>query len=457
FTLSVPAQTSIVVRARAEMLRDGAPGWSFRVVDNTADGALYVLDSPAFDSGAAGGTRDLVAGSGWTGSAYTSTRAAAPFAILDDLFDGKALILTARPAAEFPPLTVHWSAENRPATGSIASGDIGTSFYRRTDAGERQIFLLGDADNDTDEYDRHVVTHEWGHYVEDVFSRSDSVGGPHGQGDVLDPRVAFGEGFGNAFAAMVLNDPVFRDTLGQRQSFGFGDSIEDNASVRPGWFSRDSVEAILYDLFDATADGVDTVNLGFAPLFAVLTGAQRDSDYFTTIFTFIAALKAAQPGQAAQIDTLVSGQAITATMLDAQGSTETNDAGNADDVLPVYTTVQVDGDAGRVCSIAGLAPAFGTVNKLSNRRFVAFEVPLQGSYRIVATAVPDPLLRGANPDFVLHRRGAVAIADDELGAVETLITRALPPGVHLLEVYERSNTTETPRGRTCIDVTVSGL
>ena len=35
----------------------------------------------------------------------------------------------------------------------------------------------------------------------------------HGLGDKLDPRVAFGEGFGYAFAAIVLNDPVARDSF----------------------------------------------------------------------------------------------------------------------------------------------------------------------------------------------------------------------------------------------------
>jgi hypothetical protein len=56
------------------------------------------------------------------------------------------------------------------------------------------MFLLGKEDVDTDEFDTHVVVHEWGHYFESAVSRSDSPGGNHALGDLLDARLAFGEG-----------------------------------------------------------------------------------------------------------------------------------------------------------------------------------------------------------------------------------------------------------------------
>src|SRR5690554_4675354 len=38
YTLTVPADTpDVTIRALAEMRREGTPGWSYRVVDNTAD------------------------------------------------------------------------------------------------------------------------------------------------------------------------------------------------------------------------------------------------------------------------------------------------------------------------------------------------------------------------------------------------------------------------------------
>ena len=59
---------------------------------------------------------------------------------------------------------------------------------------------------DSDEYDRHIIIHEWGHYFEDKLSRADSIGGPHGLSDRLDFRVAFGEGWGNAISAIITDD-----------------------------------------------------------------------------------------------------------------------------------------------------------------------------------------------------------------------------------------------------------
>lgn len=43
-------------------------------------------------------------------------------------------------------------------------------------------------------------------------------GGAHAVGDKLDPRVAFSEGFGYAFAAMVLGDPLVRDAYGSTET-----------------------------------------------------------------------------------------------------------------------------------------------------------------------------------------------------------------------------------------------
>jgi len=98
---------------------------------------------------------------------------------------------------------------NVPAgTGSeyeLRSGLIGTTHFD----GDGNLYILGDADSDTDEYDDHVIIHEWGHYFEQSFSRADSIGGPHGSGDRLDIRVAFGEGWGNAFSAIATDNPIY--------------------------------------------------------------------------------------------------------------------------------------------------------------------------------------------------------------------------------------------------------
>jgi hypothetical protein len=125
----------------------------------------------------------------------------------------------------------------------VTLGEIKTSHYS-----DNQLYILGKENVDTDEYDDHVVAHEWGHYFESRFSRSDSLGDDHSIGDKLDPRVAFGEGLGNAISGMVTDDIHYVDTNGNLQGvvgvyMDLSSSSGDTVSV--GWFSEDSVQYIL--------------------------------------------------------------------------------------------------------------------------------------------------------------------------------------------------------------------
>ena len=99
--------------------------------------------------------------------------------------------------------------------------------------------MLGAADNDTDEYDQHVVAHEFQHFLEDQVSRSDTPGGPHSLDERLDMRVAFSEGFANAFSAMVLNDPVYRDSFGASQGQVYRFDVEQRAGRLARLVQRD--------------------------------------------------------------------------------------------------------------------------------------------------------------------------------------------------------------------------
>ncbi len=451
YSLTVPGDTQVRVRVRARLLQAGTPGWDVSVVDNTSGDALYVLDGAPFDAGSGATGRDLHAPSGWNGSDYVSTRAAAPFAILDTIRMAMETVLAVDADAEFPSLTVKWSRLNVPTDGDEAAGQIGTTFYRRDGSGA-QIFVLGAEDNDTDEYDTHIVLHEWGHFFEDAFSRSDSVGGPHAGGDRLDPRVAFSEGWGYAFAGIASSDPVTRDTAGGDQQLGFTIDVEQNANSNPGWYSEGSAQSILYDLVDPIDDGVDSVTLGFQPVYDVMVSQQRSTPALTTLFTFLTALRAAEPASVAGIDAIVAAQDIDAAVVDDFGSAETNDAGNSDDVLPVYTPIVADGPSPVVCSIGG-PTGFGVNNKLSNRRFLVTDLPASDTYRITVTGPA-----GSDPDVVAHQGGFVDIAQSEDDGLETL-TVSLGAGTAVIEVYEFGNITPGAgaSGRTCLSVSLTRL
>jgi hypothetical protein len=450
FSLTAPLNTDVYVRVRAEMVRTGSPGWNFRVVDNTNAGALYVMDGASFNSGDSNVTRNLHAASGWGGSSYTGTRAAAPFAILDDVYVAFHKVLSVSPNQSFPALVLNWSVDNVPSGNDPSIGQIGTTYYS---GAEKAIYVLGKADNDTDEFDDHVIVHEWGHYLEDNFSRSDTTGGTHGAGDRLDMRLAFGEGWGNAWSGIATDDPLYQDSSGVAQASGFNINVESNPSFHTGWYSEESLQSILYDLYDSTNDGADNVSLGFGPIWQVLTQQERDTPALTSIFPFITALKADNPADAAAIDNLVGSQNIDSAGIDAWGSNETHKPNAADlDVLPIYHDYTVGDPAITVCTNSQY-DATGDGNKLSERQFVRFTPPADGTYQF--TAKGD---NKSDPDIVLFDRGEVHRSEQDSSATHAeQASWALTGGdVYVLEVYDYAAMTsgDTTR-RGCVDVTIN--
>jgi len=84
-----------------------------------------------------------------------------------------------------------------------------TSCFDRTRA-TPTIFLLGTVD-DTDEFDRHIVAHEFGHFVEHAVMQTRSVGGYH-DGTPIRGDLAWSEGFSTWLGAWVVGDPIYIDT-----------------------------------------------------------------------------------------------------------------------------------------------------------------------------------------------------------------------------------------------------
>ena len=423
YSFNLIENSEVKIRVSAKLFKSATPGWDVKVVDNTNSDALYVMEGALSSVGTSNSTRNLNAPSGWGGSSYNSSRVAAPFAMLDSVYSAMQIILTADSSAVFPPLVVNWSKNNVATTGDKALGQISTSHY--TDA---NLYILGDEDSDTDEYDDHIIAHEWGHYYEDKFSRSDSIGGSHGSGDLLDIRVAFGEGWGNAFSGMALDNPIYFDTSGSQQTNGFTINVETAASpYTPGWYSEDSVQKILYDLYDSTDDGVDSLSLGFGPIHSVFVGAQKITPAFTSIFTFITALKSENAGDAGSIDTIVTDENIT-TITDAYGAGRTNNS-----VSYPYHDLSVGGSVAVQTSSSD-----GSYNKLSNRQYVKFTIA-DGSYTI---RVEQTNGINSDPDFVLYRSSPFGYITDSKGTaagVEEKPSIPLTAGSYLLDISDYNN------------------
>jgi len=490
YSMSVPAERTGFVRARALSARTGSPSWFFDVLNNVDGDSLYVLDGASLSSGSVNSVRDLRADSGWTVASYANPRAAAPFAILDTIYVAAEYVLASDPALAFPPLDIHWSPDNVAsfdANGDPdpSTGEIGTSFYWLSST-LNGIYLLGAEDDDTDEYDRHVILHEFGHYLEDQFGRNDSIGGPHTRGDKLDLRVAYSEGFASAFAALALGDPLFRDTGGTRQSGAFVFSLESplgSPNPAPGWFSEESVGELVYDLVDTNVDGFDGLNYAFGELWSVVTGQQITTHAQTSIFAFLKAIKGMHPGDQVIIDQMTSAQAIS-PVADDFGTGETHDAGTLfGDVLPVYdSTLAVNGAAVNICSTDEFSsPQTGSNNKLASRRFLRFSPPAAGTVTIEVRATSIPTGKYADPDLRIHNQQSTFRSDDPPTAeCQDVAAGSWSPGLcvepnpsspaltvsvgveeYVLEVYEWTNTNDSddpdypPIGRTCFDVTVT--
>lgn len=462
YVLAVAMNRNVFIRVKAQMQKTGtAPVWNFRVLNNTNSDALYVLNGSAFNTGTANSTRNLRAPSGWGTTSYTGDRAAAPFAILDAVYKAKELILTANSTTDFGSLDLYWSTSNRPTIGGVCpdNGDIGTSFYIGPGAQDEcptpaplppGIYVLGDfagGNGDTDEFDQHVIAHEFGHYVEDRFSRSDSIGGDHGSDDRLDLRVAFGEGWGNAYSAMANADPAYRDSdQGINRDGGF--NLETDRPNAEGWFSEASAGEILWDVFDNVADSGDNVALGFAPIYAVLTGAQASTDALTSIFPFATAIRSANASASAAIGALLSGEQISGT--DAFGTGEANDGGDAS-VLPVYTDIGLNAQTS-ICTRA----RYGSDNKLENRKFLRFVNSSTRNIVVTVTGVAGGTgaVAATDPDVYVYRRGVIVTAGVEQGNDQTPVT-SFPAATYVIEVLDYDLNGMDTRHH-CMTVAVTG-
>lgn len=142
------------------------------------------------------------------------------------------------------------------------------SFYR---PGYKQLFILGgDKGNvkiaDTDHFDNSVILHEYGHFLEDIYAQSDSPGGMHNGNFIIDPRLAWSEGWANFFQAAVLSltDPTWKyyiDTVGFRNDMVEGGSgsiaIKFDLTMTNGRCAAD-IPFVLFDCDKVAHNGEGT-------------------------------------------------------------------------------------------------------------------------------------------------------------------------------------------------------
>ncbi len=464
---SIDANIDVRVRVRAELKRSGSPDWDVDVRDNVDTSPsppplqqrpLYVAQWPLFNTGAAHiSDADFTATTGWGGGSYTGTRAAAPFAILDNIYTGIKLVLSVDPAASFSPLDAFWSVNNTKTEGSptdIDMGELGGSFY--SGGIDDSLFIMGDANVDTGEFDFYVTLHEWGHYFEDNFSRSDSVGGTHYIGGLVEARVAFGEGWGTGFGAMAAGDPMACNTGAATGAGSWGFNVETNNQGSQGWYNEMSVATLLLDLFDTNNDGADNSSIGFGPIYEVMTGSQRTTEAFTTLFSFASLLRPSlNVADQGFLDTLLAAENIETNGLDIWASNQDNiniAPNNSRDVLPLYTDYAADGSVLNICTNSDHDPDRDG-NKPAEHRYLRITTTSSAAYDV--TMVPNPIPPPtadeqpplpadpitindrSDPDVYIFQDGALlARGFSGVDDSETFSTQVLPADTYAVDLHE---------------------
>lgn len=387
YSIEVTGST-VKVRVLARLNKSvstGQSSWDFQVKDNTNSNALYAVEESLANLGTnSTQTRNLHAPSGWGGSSYTGTRFAAPFSILDVVYEAIQKVTIAQNDATFASLDIFWSKNNIGAPGNRTLGQIETSHYgtSHADNSETAIYILGKDSSDTDEYDTAVVAHEWGHYYEDKFSRSDSTGGGHSGSELLDIRLAFGEGFGTAIGCMIIDSPLYIDSYiasnpTQNTSFGTDLEAKTPSSNNPGWFNEASVARVIYDIYDDNSDVGDSLSFGFTPIHKVFINAEKNTEAFTSIFTFITALKAENLGNDSAINAITSNENIAA-INDIYGTGRVVRA--SENANPLYSSLNVGSSVNFTTNYA--SDPLGDQNKLGEYNLIKFTIPTSGEYKL---------------------------------------------------------------------------
>ncbi len=241
------------------------------VLNNPYDQVYYSLDT-AFSLLASDATKSV------TITAAQATNASnllgGAFNILDQLYvanqfirDEGNLACAAGCVTTFvsaPKIPVYWSKGVSPGTyyGSPSSR---ISFFTNVSSGNvyRGLYILGGVQSevctDTDHFDRSVILHEYGHFLEAAYGKSSSPGGSHDGNSIIDPRLAWSEGWADYFQAAALGRSFYRDTSSNSGCSG-GASLSfpdfqmeakngtDSPTASEGVFREMSVARSLYDM-----------------------------------------------------------------------------------------------------------------------------------------------------------------------------------------------------------------
>ena len=122
---------------------------------------------------------------------------------------------------------------------------------------------IADDPSDPDEWDDSVIMHEWGHMADDKYGCDDNPGGDHSVDTVIDPELAWGEGYPDYWQSAVRQANGYVDSNFYLDRNGAGGMLSVNLETYDSTRMDNllnagnelAVAAMLWDLNDNAVDG----------------------------------------------------------------------------------------------------------------------------------------------------------------------------------------------------------
>lgn len=415
---SVSVSGSFKIRMVAELKSTSSPIMDITVRNATAGttvGSIYTVSSSSVTASTCTSSCTVnVTATHPTFNTTASSNASGPFAILDVVKRGVDKVLTVDGSTTFPTLSIKTNDSTDGSYFTQSSSTCGTGV-------PNCIVLLGNEFSDPDHFDTAVIAHEFTHYLEGALSRSDSIGGSHSTNDYLEPRVAYGEGLGNAMGGIINDSKDYRDST---YSGGFSFDLETGTHTTKGFYSESSVQSVIWDLYDSVSDSknsqTDNLSMTFAQIWAAVTSL-KNVDSITHFHEFAKSLKSANSGSSSAITAIMAMESIAtdeasetnvASVASAGGAASHTCTGGSSGYAYTPLILSVTADTGdltglnssQFCGLTSYAN-----NKLFGSRFYKITPAISGT---LSVAVTDGQTDQESIVVFLTRRGVSVSGSD---------------------------------------------
>jgi hypothetical protein len=241
-------------------------------------------------------------------------------------------------------------------------------------------------------------------------------------------RVAFSEGWGNAWSAIALANPVYADTNGTNQVGGLSFNVSQGASADPGWFKESSVQKVFWDFSNSTA-------IGFTPVWNALKNGLTRFPALAGMHSYARALAEDNPAAVNTINAILGTQGITPpSSVYADNETKFGSP-EMPNVKPIYLTYEAANSPLTNICVDNSADPNRVGNKAGEFRYVRLHLPAAGPRSFSVQQVPSSS-GTSDPDFALFdRTGRILKSDGVAPNVETASIN-LPAGNYVLAIND---------------------